>query len=224
MSATKEAVDDPATDAVAAPSERSGVAGAVHSRIIPLFVVSGAAALIYQVCWQRMLFEGFGVDIESVTIIVSAFMLGLGLGSLAGGELADRYPRRLIALFAVIELCTAAFGFCSPNLIHAAGRFAVNHSLFEIGLLNFALLLVPTTLMGATLPILVAHAVRVYRNVGMSVGALYFANTLGAALGAAFTGFVALYYLGLTSTIYMAALLNIGVSAAVWRSLRSEHV
>jgi predicted MFS family arabinose efflux permease len=91
-------------------------------------------------------------------------------------------------------------------------------------LLNFALLLVPTTLMGATLPILVAHAVRVYRNVGVSVGVLYFANTLGAALGAALTGFVALYYLGLTSTIYGAALLNIGVSAAVWRSLRTEHV
>jgi MFS family permease len=171
-----------------------------------------------------MLFEGFGVDIESVTIIVSAFMLGLGLGSLAGGELADRHPRRLIALFAVIELCTAAFGFCSPGLIHAAGRFAVNHSLFEIGLLNFALLLVPTTLMGATLPILVAHAVRVYRNIGVSVGVLYFANTLGAAFGAAFTGFVALYYLGLTSTIYAAAILNIGVSAAVWRSLRTDHV
>jgi hypothetical protein len=78
--------------------------------------------------------------------------------------------------------------------------------------------------MGATLPILVAHAVRVYSNVGVSVGVLYFANTLGAAFGAAFTGFVALYYLGLTSTIYAAAILNIGVSAAVWRSLRTEHV
>jgi MFS family permease len=223
MSATQDAVDDLASDVVVAPSGR-GVAGAVHSRIIPLFVVSGAAALMYQVCWQRMLFEGFGVDIESVTIIVSAFMLGLGLGSVAGGELADRYPRRLIALFALIELCTAAFGFCSPDLIHAAGRFTVKHSLLEIGLLNFGLLLVPTTLMGATLPILVAHAVRVYRNVGVSVGVLYFANTLGAALGAAFTGFVALHYWGLTSTIYAAALLNIGVSAAVWRSLRTDRV
>jgi MFS family permease len=184
MSATQDAVDDPAGEAAVALSTR-GVAGAVHARIVPLFVVSGAAALIYQVCWQRMLFEGFGVDIESVTIIVSAFMFGLGLGSLAGGELADRYPRRLIALFAVIELCTAAFGFCSPNLIHAAARFAVNHSLLEVGLLNFALLLVPTTLMGATLPIPVAHAVRVYRNVGVSVGVLYLANTLGAAFGAA---------------------------------------
>src|SRR5271155_1309415 len=120
----------------------------IHYRLILLFLVSGAAALIYQICWQRLLFESVGVDIESVTIIVSAFMLGLGLGSLAGGELADRYPRRLIALFAVIELATAAFGFCSPTLIHAACRFAVNHSLFEIGLLNFVMLLVPTTLMG----------------------------------------------------------------------------
>jgi MFS family permease len=225
MSATQDAIDDAVSDAVVAPSARSAAAtGAVHSRIIVLFVVSGAAALIYQVCWQRLLFEGFGVDIESVTIIVSAFMLGLGLGSLAGGELADRYPRRLIELFAAIELGTAAFGFCSPTLIHAAARFAVNHSLLEIGLLNFALLLVPTTLMGATLPILVAHAMRVYRNVGVSVGILYFANTLGAALGAALTGFVALYYLGLTSTIYAAAVLNIGVSAAVWRSLRTNCV
>jgi predicted membrane-bound spermidine synthase len=223
MSATRQsAVDDPAGEAALTPPGR--VAVAVHSRIIPLFAVSGAAALIYQVCWQRMLFEGFGVDIESVTIIVSAFMLGLGLGSLAGGELADRCPHRLIALFAVIELCTALFGFCSPSLLHAAARFAVKHSLLEIGLLNFALLLVPTTLMGATLPILVAHVVREYKNVGVSVGVLYFANTLGAAFGAALTGFVALYYFGLTSTIYTAALLNIGVSAAAWRCLRAGHV
>jgi len=224
MGATSDAVEDHEGHVDMTHPGSAVVDGAVHSRIIALFVVSGAAALIYQVCWQRMLFEGFGVDIESVTIIVSAFMLGLGLGSLAGGELADRYPHRLIASFAVIELCTAAFGFCSPTLIHAAGRFAVDHSLLEIGLVNFGLLLVPTTMMGATLPILVAHAVRMYGNVGVSVGTLYFANTLGAALGAALTGFVALHYLGLTSTIYVAALLNVGVSAAVWRSLRAGRV
>jgi MFS family permease len=224
MSVTPDAVGDHQSSAAVTSSARGDVARVAHSRIIALFVVSGAAALIYQVCWQRMLFEGFGVDIESVTIIVSAFMLGLGLGSLAGGELADRYPHRLITLFAVIELCTAAFGLCSPFLIHSAARFAVDHSLLEIAFLNFGLLLVPTTLMGATLPILVAHVVRVNGNIGVSVGGLYFANTLGAAFGAAFTGFVALYYLGLTSTIYAAALLNVGVSAAVWRSLRTDRV
>ena len=192
--------------------------------IVLLFLISGVAALIYQVCWQRLLFESIGVDIESVTIIVSTFMLGLGLGSLAGGELVDRYPHRTVELFALIELFTGMFGIVSPYLIHAASHLVINSSRAMIGGVNFGLLLIPTTLMGATLPILVAHVVRIYRNLGVSVGVLYFANTLGAALGAAFTGFVALYYLGLTSAIYIAAALNITVSTTVWFSLRGDRV
>ena len=200
-----------------------------HSRlalygIVVLFLFSGAAALIYQVCWQRLLFESIGVDIESVTIIVSTFMLGLGLGALAGGELVDRFPHRTVEFFASIELATGVFGIFSPYLIHAASHLVVNSSRLTVGAVNFGLLLIPTTLMGATLPILVAHVVRVYRNLGVSVGVLYFANTLGAALGAAFTGFVALYYVALSSTIYIAAALNIAVSAAVWFSLRAKRV
>ena len=197
---------------------------AVHYPLIFLFFVSGAAALIYQVCWQRMLFESVGVDIESVTIIVSTFMLGLGLGSLAGGELVDRNPRKTLELFALIELATALFGFSSPFLIHAVSASVVNSSRPTIVAVNFALLLLPTTLMGATLPILVAHVVRIYRNLGVSVGALYFANTLGAAMGAGLTGFVALYYLGLSSVIYIAASLNVVVSLAVWFNLRGSRV
>jgi len=192
--------------------------------IVLLFLVSGAAALIYQVCWQRLLFESVGVDIESVTIIVSTFMLGLGLGSLGGGELVDRYPQRTLEFFALIELSTGVFGILSPYLIHAASQLVVNSSRATIGGVNFGLLLIPTTLMGATLPILVAHVVRIYRNLGVSVGVLYFANTLGAALGAAFTGFVALYYLALTSTIDIAAGLNIAVGATVWFRLRIDRV
>jgi predicted membrane-bound spermidine synthase len=189
-----------------------------------LFAVSGAAALIYQICWQRLLFEGFGVDIDSVTIVVSTFMLGLGLGALAGGELADRYPDRVIPMFAIIEIATAAFGVSSPHLIRAVSAAAVDGTLAAIAAVNFALLLIPTTLMGATLPILVTHVVRRYRNLGVSIGVLYFANTLGAAFGAGLTGFVALYYFGLTSTIYIASGLNVAVGAAVWFVLRPRHV
>jgi predicted membrane-bound spermidine synthase len=196
----------------------------VHYRLVVLFLVSGAAALIYQVCWQRLLFESVGVDIESVTIIVSTFMLGLGLGSLAGGEVVDRYPDRTLELFALIEFATALFGICSPLLIRAVSAAVVNSSLATIVVANLALLLFPTVLMGATLPILVTHVVRLYRNLGVSVGVLYFANTLGAALGAGLTGFVALYYLGLTSTIYVAAALNVAVGAAVWFNLRGSRV
>ena len=89
---------------------------------------------------------------------------------------------------------------------------------------NFGLLLCPTLMMGATLPILVKRVMQLYQNVGASVGALYFANTMGAAFGAGFTGFVALYYMGLNATIDVAVALNVGVSAAVWLGLRERHV
>jgi predicted membrane-bound spermidine synthase len=203
--------------------------GIAHSRVVHyglvfLFIISGTAALIYQICWQRLLFEGFGVDIESVTIVVSTFMLGLGLGALAGGELGDRFPSHVVPMFAMIELATGAFGACSPHLIRSISAATVNGSLAAIAAVNFGLLLIPTTLMGATLPILVTHVVRRYQNLGVSVGVLYFANTLGAAFGAGFTGFVALYHFGLTSTIYIAAALNAAVGAAVWFWLRPRDV
>lgn len=195
-----------------------------QGRLVVLFFVSGIAALIYQVCWQRLLFEAFGVDMESVTIIVSTFMLGLGLGALVGGQVADRNPGRALAIFAIIELAIAAFGVCSPWLIRAAGAAAVRSSLGTIAAVNFLLLLFPTMLMGATLPILVTHVMRTYRNIGVSIGLLYFANTLGAALGAALTGMLVLYYFGLAATIYLAAALNVCVSASVWFGLGARRV
>src|ERR1700704_4310212 len=75
-----------------------------------LFFLAGFPALIYQLTWQRTLFRIFGVNIESVTIIVTAFMLGLGIGSLAGGWLSQHRDMPLLPLLAAIELLTAAFG------------------------------------------------------------------------------------------------------------------
>jgi predicted membrane-bound spermidine synthase len=199
-----------------------GVAG--NAGLVLLFALSGAAALIYQVCWQRLLFEAFGVDMESVTIIVSTFMLGLGAGALAGGQLADRLPQRLLEMFALTELAIAVFGIASPWLIRIVGAATMQQSLGVIAAVNFLLLLIPTMLMGATLPILVTYLVRHYRNIGVSIGLLYFANTLGAAFGAALTGMVVLYYLGLGATIDLAAALNIAVSASVWFGVRRQGV
>lgn len=195
-----------------------------HYAVVLLFFVSGAAALIYQVCWQRLLFESIGVDMDSVTIIVSTFMLGLGVGSLAGGELADRFPERTLEMFALAELATALFGFCSPTLIRSVGGVAVHYSGAAIAAINFGLLLIPTLLMGATLPILVTRTARLYRNLGVSVGILYCSNTLGAALGAALTGLVILYYIGLAATVDVAAILNIAVAALAWVTLRRARV
>lgn len=196
----------------------------ILTRVMPLFAVSGVAALMYQICWQRLLFVAFGVDVDSVTIIVSTFMLGLGVGALVGGQLADRFPGHTLTLFALIELGIGTFGAVSPTLIRAVGSVAIHGSLPVIAVTNFLLLLFPTVMMGATLPILVSHVVRTYHNIGVSIGLLYFVNTLGAAVGAAVTGFIALYHLGLTPTIYVAATLNVAVAGVVWLSLRSARV
>src|ERR1019366_6574945 len=117
-----------------------------------LFFCSGLAALLYQVCWQRLQFLTFGVDIESVTVIVMTFMCGLGLGSLIGGWIADRTRWSLISLFALAECSIGVFGLFSSALITHAGLLFVDSPLWLMVLVNFVLLLIPTMIMGATLP------------------------------------------------------------------------
>lgn len=182
---------------------------------IPFFL-SGVAALIYQVCWQRLLFVALGTDMDSITIIVSTFMLGLGVGSLLGGELADRYPARILLLFATAEAGIGAFGVLSPLLIQGLGRIVIHQGLPTIAAANFALLLIPTTLMGATLPMLVALLVRRRSTVGVSIGALYCLNTFGAAAGAIAVGFVLFYFFEINTVIYGAAATNFLVSGAAF--------
>ena len=172
------------------------------------FFLSGTAALIYQIAWQRALFAVYGLDILSVTVVVTAFMLGLGLGSLLGGALSKIWPRSAIPLFAVSELGIGAFGFFSVALFQkvAASTGGLGH--LATGVVAFLLVVIPTTLMGATLPLLVAHATNRSGNVGRSVGNLYFVNTLGAAFGAYLTVRVLFGLLGLSATVQATAGLN----------------
>src|SRR5438874_7197501 len=125
-----------------------------------LFFFSGFPALLYQIVWQRALFTIYGTNIESVTIIVSVFMLGLGLGSLAGGKLSTRPQLPLLRVFGLVELGIGAFGAVSLNAFHAIASFTSGASTLQTGLISFLLVLFPTLLMGATLPLLVAHFVR----------------------------------------------------------------
>ncbi len=180
-----------------------------------VFVASGFAALLYQVVWQRVLFSIYGINIESVTVVVTAFMLGLGFGSLAGGALSRDPRRRVLRWFAVVEAGIGVFGLLSLDLFRVVGQATLDRSPWVTGALTFALLLLPTLLMGATLPLLVAHLVRRSGNVGQSVGTLYFVNTLGAALAstAAVTHF--LPHLALTGTVRAAAALNLLAAGVV---------
>ena len=152
-----------------------------HLRVLcVLFFFSGFPALIYQLVWQRALFRIFGVNIESVTIVVTAFMLGLGLGGLAGGWLSKRRALPLLLLLATIEALTGAFGLFSLAIFERVGDLVLGAPLPLTALVTLGLVLVPTLLMGATLPLLVGHLVRRSGNVGGAVGLLYHVNTLGA--------------------------------------------
>jgi spermidine synthase len=177
-----------------------------------LFFASGFSALLYQNVWQRTLFSIYGINIESVTMIVSAFMLGLGLGSLAGGSISKDPTRAVLLWFAGAEGFIGFFGFFSLQIFHRVGELTLDLSPLLTGLVTFALVLVPTLLMGATLPLLVAHMVRVSSNVGESVGGLYFANTLGSAV----SSYVAVQWLfrkgGQSGTVRLAAAINFAVA------------
>jgi spermidine synthase len=177
-----------------------------------LFFFSGFPALIYQLTWQRALFRTFGVNIESVTIVVTAFMLGLGIGSLAGGWLSKR-RLPLLPLLAVIEVMTAAFGLFSLAIFDRVGELAAPLSLTATAAVTLTLVLVPTLLMGATLPILVGHLVRRSPNVGSAVGLLYYVNTLGAGV-ACFVAIILVFpFLGMQGAVNLAVALNVAVAA-----------
>ena len=147
-----------------------------------LFFLSGVPALLYQIVWQRSLFTIFGVNVESVTVVVSAFMLGLGVGSLAGGWVSKRPGVPLLAVFGCMELGIAAYGLISLPLFRWVATSMAGAPAGQTFLVTFLLVLIPTVLMGATLPLLVTQLVRIDGQVGRAVGTLYFVNTLGSAV------------------------------------------
>ncbi|MCK6535585.1 MAG: fused MFS/spermidine synthase [Polyangiaceae bacterium] len=170
---------------------------------------------MYEIVWQRVLFAAYGVNIESVTIIVSLFMFGLGTGSLVGGLLSRRYPERLALLFIVCEASIGLFGLISIPLIQLVASKTLDLSLAGVALAVYGLLCVPTMFMGATLPILVTHLHRQVRHVGRAVGALYFFNTIGSAVACLLTVDLLFVFVGRQAVACVAALLNFAVAAAV---------
>jgi predicted membrane-bound spermidine synthase len=117
------------------------------------FLLSGVAALTYQVVWQRLLVLPLGADVYSMTLVVAAFMTGLGLGSLAGGYVADRLsPLRCVLLFIAAELGIAAFGLVSRGIFYDWMYIRLGPRGLEPAVraaIVFAALLWPTFWMGA---------------------------------------------------------------------------
>ncbi|HET7293003.1 MAG TPA: spermidine synthase [Vicinamibacteria bacterium] len=192
-----------------------------------LFYLSGVAALVYQAAWQRVLALGSGVGIYSVAMIVGAFMAGLGIGShVAGVRSAQISARRSLRSFALVELGIGLFGILSPFLLYdvlyarAAWLYAVP---WRAGIAHFLTLLLPTGLMGMSLPFLVRGCVREAAQASRTIGNLYGVNVLGAATGAILTPWVLVRLFGLRGAVFTAAATNLVVGlAALWLAGRAD--
>ena len=194
--------------------------------VFGLFFFSGACALIYQITWMRLFRLAMGNTVFTAAAVLTAFMAGLALGSWVAGRLADRTGRPLRA-YAYLEVL---IGLCGLAMIPAFNALEpvygwLYHGLDGTGiwlgvgrfLASAALLALPTTLMGATLPLLSRFTTQRLESMGRDLGRLYALNTLGAALGAALTGFLLVPSLGVQTTLWAAAGGNllIGVLAFV---------
>ena len=188
-------------------------AGGVFWRAL-LLVVSGTAALIYQVLWIKQLTLIVGVDVYAVTTGVSAFFAGLALGGLLLGRWADRVARPL-RLYAVLEVGVAVVGFVmTVALAHTAPLFATleQQSSMLAWILVFLMVGVGPFLMGGTLPAMVRSLQLAADHIGTGGGWMYAANTAGAIIGALVCSFLLIPALGIQGSALTAA--TIGVLAA----------
>ena len=192
------------------------------------FLLSGATGLIYEVLWARMLGLVFGVTTLAISAVLAAFMGGLALGSALAARFAPRINRP-VRVYALIEIAIGIYALAVPLLfrwvdrVYAGAWQNLHPGFYGSALSRFALasvvLIVPTTLMGATLPVL-ARAVTTSLRRTISVTSLYTLNLVGAIAGTIVAGFVLLPTLGVSLTIWIAALINlfIGLGALLLES------
>ena len=193
--------------------------------VLALCFLSGVSGLLYEVVWARMLHLLFGDTVLVVSTILASFMAGLALGSFWIGRFIDR-RRRVLAVYAGLEVGIGLSAVLFPVVLQALTPFYVwlHQSLsssfwlfsFVRFLVAFGLLCVPTTLMGATLPVLSRYLVQSSATLGWNVGALYALNTGGAVLGCFMAGYVLIGSVGLSRTVWIGAALNFAIALVVW--------
>lgn len=202
---------------------------AITGRYVPmlylLFFLSGATGLVYEIMWNRKLTLIFGTTVYAVTTILTVFFTGLALGAYLIGRYVDR-SRNPLYLYIALELAIGLFGVCSPLLfkviedIYALIYPFIGNGLVQLTTLRFVLsflgLLIPTTLLGATLPVLVKLIVRSDKGVAANAGRLYAVNSVGAALGTLLATTALIPLFGVNGSLYLAGAINIGIAVAAW--------
>ena len=181
--------------------------------VLAIFILSGAAGLMYEVVWSRQLVLVFGNTTQAVSTILTGFFGGMAIGSFVGGRLADRV-RSTLRLYGAIELVLVVVVLLTPvtfRLLHEAYRGifpSIEGQPVVLGLIRFVLAILAlapaTVLMGATLPTLTRQLTR-QGHLSSAFGRLYAANTVGAILGTLAAGLVLIELLGLTGTLVVGA-------------------
>ncbi|MFT5441736.1 MAG: spermidine synthase [Myxococcota bacterium] len=185
------------------------------------FFLSGFAALMYETAWTREFSFVFGTSELAVATVLAAYMAGLAGGAAVGGRIAHN-TRRPLALYGFLELGVGVAALLVPVALWGATQLLIllfgNQS--EFGATNplaisafylavtFLIVMVPTSFMGATLPLLSRHVVTNDDEVGSRIGALYSINTIGAVAGTLTAAFVLLPSLGIRETVYVAVAIN----------------
>jgi spermidine synthase len=181
------------------------------------FFASGFAALLYQVSWERLLALFSGSDSTSVTIVVSAFLAGLGIGSLGGGMAADRLSRAAaLRAFVAANVLVAGYALASKFIFYDV-IFRQLHLRSEshvvVLVVAFLALLIPTVAMGSTLPLLARVVVDDVKNAPRLVGSLYTADVCGAAVGCFVGTWFIISTLGLQGATLVGAAVSLGAAA-----------
>lgn len=193
----------------------------VKTAILIMFGLSGAAALIYEVAWVRSLSNVLGSATYAVSTMLSAFMAGLALGGYIGGSLGARSTKPVL-LFGLMEAGIGIFGLLtipainslSPLYFLIYNRYHLSPDIFYAlqFVVCFLIMAVPTTLMGASFPVVTRIVSDEGENVSLGVGKAYSINTLGALAGSFTAGFILIPTLGLKGTVQLAASMNIFVA------------
>lgn len=201
--------------------------------VFVLFFLSGALGLLYEVVWLRLLILAFGSTHFAVTSILTAFMAGLALGSFLLGRWAAREGIRPLGLYGMLEIGIGIYALLVPMIFGtlaplSAALLPPSASFFAASVVRSALalavLILPTALMGGTLPVLSRLVVRREGEIGFSAGALYSVNTFGAVIGTALTGFALIPVLGVRATTWIAAIGNVALGAIALVADRSFGV
>ncbi len=192
----------------------------IHRFTLLVFFSSGISALIYQVAWIRQFMPVFGITILAVSTVIAVFMAGLALGSFLFGRFVDK-SRQPLRIFAYLQLGIGTSAVAVPFLIvKIQSIYIFTYRLIDADfltltiirlLLSFLVLLIPTTLMGGTLPVLGKFYINKFERLGKDVGSLYSINTLGAIVGALIAGFFLIEILGVKETIYVAAVISLSI-------------